>query len=196
MRPDGRSLAGLACRRSALASLAALLLLPACTRDQWQRFPSPDDAIAAVPWFSVMKRSIAIEPYRVAHPGPVPGTVPITGTEVVPPAIPANEATLNRLQNPVQTTAASLERGRDRYQIYCQVCHGAEGLGNGPVAPALANTVRNLTEPRMRARSDGWIYAVISNGFGALMPEYRSKLNREDRWHIVNYVRVLQGVAR
>jgi hypothetical protein len=63
------------------------------------------------------------------------------------------------------------------------------------VAPALANTVRNLTEPRMRARSDGWMYAVIANGFGALMPEYRSKIAPADRWHIVNYVRLLQGTA-
>jgi len=142
-----------------------------------------------------MKRSIAIEPYSIAHRGPVPGTVPITGTSTVLPAIPPNEAALNQLQNPEAHTAASLERGRDRFEIYCAVCHGSEGLGNGPVAPALANAVRNLTEPRMRARSDGWIYAVIGNGFGALMPEYGSKLALEDRWHIVNYVRVLQGVS-
>jgi hypothetical protein len=56
--------------------------------------------------------------------------------------------------------------------------------------------VRDLTEQRMRDQSDGWMYAVIVNGFGALMPEYGSKISVEDRWHIVNYVRVLQGAAR
>jgi mono/diheme cytochrome c family protein len=96
----------------------------------------------------------------------------------------------------VQRTAASIERGRDRYDIYCGLCHGVEGRGDGPVAPALANAVRDLTEQRMRDQSDGWMYAVIVNGFGALMPEYGSKISVEDRWHIVNYVRVLQGAAR
>ena len=60
----------------------------------------------------------------------------------------------------------------------------------------MANTVRNLLDDTQIQNGDGWMYAVIANGFGALMPEYRSKISVEDRWHIVNYVRVLQGVGR
>lgn len=171
-----------------------LVLATACTREQWHRFPSPDDVVAAVPWFAVMRRGIAIQPYKMPRQ-PVEGTVPITGTEVVPPAVPQNRAALNRLRNPVQRTAASIERGRDRYDIFCGLCHGEAGLGDGPVAPALANAVRDLTEQRVRDQRDGWMYGVITHGFGALMPEYGSKLTSEDRWHIVNYVRVLQGAA-
>ncbi len=183
-------------RRLVLAVLAVALLAGGCTQEQWHRFPSPDDLVAAIPWFSVMHRGIAIQPYKMPRQ-PVEGTVPVAGIEeVVPPAIPQNRSALDRLANPVQRTASSMERGRDRYDIYCTVCHGAEGLGDGPVAPALANAVRNLIEERQANNSDGWIYGTITNGFGALMPEYGSKLSPEDRWHIVNYVRLLQGAAQ
>ena len=178
-----------------LSALALALLVTGCTREQWHRFPSPDDLVAVIPWFAVMHTGIAIQPYKMPRQ-PAEGAVPVTGIEVVPPAIPQNEAALNRLRNPVQQTAASIERGRDRYEIYCSLCHGEGGAGDGPVAPALANAVRDLTDQRQVARSDGWIYATIKNGFGALMPEYGSKMSPEDRWHVVNYVRVLQGAAQ
>jgi mono/diheme cytochrome c family protein len=172
-----------------------LVLLAGCTREQWHRFPSPDDVVALVPWFAVMHTGIAIQPYKMPRQ-PVEGTVPVGGIEVVPPAVPQNRAALDRLDNPMPMTSESIERGRDRYDIYCTLCHGAEGNGDGPVAPALANAVRNLHDQRVLDSSDGWIYAVIVNGFGALMPEYGSKLSRDDRWHIVNYVRVLQGAQQ
>jgi mono/diheme cytochrome c family protein len=180
--------------------MAATLLLvgalaAACTREQWHRFPSPDDAIAAVPWFAVMHRGIAIQPYKMPRQ-PVPGTVPITGVEQVPAATPQNRAALDAMRNPMQRTSESLERGRDRYSIYCLPCHGPAGRGDGPIAPAMANAVRNLTEQRARDYSDGWIFGVMTNGFGALMPEQGSRIRAEDRWHIVNYVRMLQGTAQ
>ncbi len=150
--------------------------------------------VALVPWFAQMRNHVAIQPYKMPLM-PVEGTVPITGREMVPLATPANRALLDQIRNPVQRTGASLERGEDRYAIYCEVCHGANGSGNGPVAPALANTVRNLLEPTQVRNTDGWLYGVIKGGFG-LMPEYGSKLSIEDRWNIVNYVRVLQGVGQ
>jgi len=165
-----------------------------CTREQWHRFPSPDDVVAAVPWFAVMKKGPAIQPYKMPLMPPE-GAVPITGVEHVPIATPANRAVLDARANPVQRTAESLERGRDRYTVFCEVCHGETGEGNGPVAPALANAVRDLTDPAQLERSDGWIYSVITNSFG-LMPEYGSKLTSADRWNVVHYVRLLQGVAQ
>ncbi len=182
-------------RKNAAVALALAAILAGCTREQWHRFPSPDDLVAAVPWFAVMHTGLAIQPYKMPLQ-PVEGTVPISGAERVPPAVPQNQAALDALRNPVEMTAASLDRGRDRYGIYCAVCHGAEGLGDGPVAEKLANAVRNLNDQRVLDSSDGWIYGVIVNGYGALMPEYGSRLQPEDRWHIVNYVRALQGGAR
>ena len=177
-------------------SLAVLLVVPgACTREQWHRFPSPDDVVAAVPWFAVMHKGIAIQPYKMPLQ-PVEGTVPVGGTVVVPRPFPPNRARLDRLANPVQQTAESLNRGRDRYEIYCVVCHGVEGRGDGPVAEAMGGVVRDLTIARMRDLSNGWIYAVTTHGFGALMPEHGSKIRGDDRWHVVNYVRLLQGASQ
>jgi len=178
-----------------LLALLAVLVTGACTREQWHRSPSPDDVVALVPWFAVMHKGIAIQPYKMPLQ-PVEGTVPITGVEYVPAAVPQNKAALDGLVNPTVMTAESLERGRERYDIYCAVCHGAEGAGNGPVAPKLANAVRNLNDQRVLDSSDGWIYGVIVNGYGALMPGYGSRITTEDRWNIVNYVRTLQGGAR
>jgi mono/diheme cytochrome c family protein len=170
------------------------VLTTGCTREQWHRFPSPDDVVALVPWFAVMRTSPAIYPYKMPLQPPE-GAVPVGGVERVPVATPGTRAALDALSNPVQRTADALERGRERYDVYCTVCHGETGAGDGPVAQSLANAVRNLTEPTQRERSDGWIYSVVKNGFG-LMPEYGSKLTPEDRWNIVHYVRQLQGAAQ
>lgn len=182
-------------RKAALAALGAALALTGCTKEQWHRFPSPDDAVALVPWFATMYKGIAIQPYKMPLQ-PVEGTVPVSGTENIPAAVPQNQPLLDQLQNPVQRTAASLERGKARFEIYCQVCHGPKGLGDGPVAAKLANAVRNLTDQRVVDQTDGWIYGVITHGFGALMPAYGSRIAPEDRWHIINYVRTLQGNAQ
>ena len=183
-------------RKLTLVLFAGLLagLLAGCN-EATRRFPGPDDIVALVPWFSNMREHVAIRPYKMPLQ-PVAGTVPIHGLDIVAPPIPGSRAELDALINPVQRTAASIERGEDRYAIYCELCHGGEGRGDGPVAPAIANTVRNLLDEAQIQRSDGWIYSVIANGFGALMPEYGSKVTIEDRWHIVNYVRVLQGVGQ
>jgi mono/diheme cytochrome c family protein len=182
-------------RKTVVAAFGMVLAAGGCTREQWHRAPSPDDAVALVPWFATMHKGIAIQPYKMPLQ-PVEGTVPVTGTEHIPPAVPQNQADLDRIANPVQRTAASLERGKARFEIYCAVCHGPEGLGNGPVAAKLANAVRNLTDQRVLDQTDGWMYGVITNGFGALMPEYGSKIRPDDRWNIINYVRTLQGGAR
>lgn len=179
--------------RRSLAFVALVGVVVGCTRDQWHRFPSPDDLIAAVPWFSVMHRGLAVQPYKMPRM-PVEGTVPITGVELFPNPTPQSRAELGRLRNPMSRTAASLERGQDRYEIHCRVCHGDGGQGDGPVADKVIG-IRDLTIPTVRSATDGWLYAVATRGFG-LMPEYGSKLSPEDRWHIVNYVRVLQGAAQ
>jgi mono/diheme cytochrome c family protein len=175
--------------------LVVMATTAACTREQWHRFPSPDDAVALVPWFSVMHKGIAIKPYKMPLQ-PVEGTVPVGGVEVVPAAVPQNQAALDGLVNPAAMTAESLERGKERYDIYCAVCHAGDGGGDGPVAYALANAVRNLNDTRVLDATDGWIYGVIVNGYGALMPGYGARITTEDRWHIVNYVRSLQGANR
>jgi mono/diheme cytochrome c family protein len=163
--------------------------------DSWRRLPSPDDAVAAVPWFSTMHYGIAIQPYKTPTPRPpVAGTVPVTGAEVPVPVTPANLPAINAIRNPVDRTAESLEAGKTAYEVYCYPCHGEKGGGDGPVNAKLLVTPSLLTD-QARQYTDGYLYAIVRHGRG-IMPAYGDRIPPERRWDIVNYVRVLQGVAR
>ncbi|HEX9727382.1 MAG TPA: cytochrome c [Gemmatimonadales bacterium] len=168
------------------------VLAAGCTADQWQRFPSPDDAIALVPWFSTMHTGIAVQPYQWPNPRPpVEGTIPVGGNEPPTLVVPANQRIIDALANPVERTAASIERGQDRYDIYCLPCHGVQGAGDGPVNVKLLVTPSLLTD-RATNFTDGYLYAILRHGRG-IMPAYGDRIRGEDRWHVVNYVRTLQG---
>lgn len=186
-------------RRKTFFAAVTVLAAAGCSRDQWQRLPGPDDAVRLVPIFATMYRGLAVQPYKWTTPRlPVAGTVPVSGNEA--PTIitnrPEDLARINAQRNPVQVTALSLERGRQRYDIYCLPCHGAAGDGQGPV-PTGTNIpwVPSLLTPIARGHTDGMLYAIIRHGRG-LMPAYGDRLRGEDRWHVVNYVRQLQGAAR
>jgi mono/diheme cytochrome c family protein len=92
---------------------------------------------------------------------------------------------------PFPITAQILERGRQRYDIYCSPCHDRIGTGLGMVVR------RGLRQPpsyhidRLRAAPVGYFYDVISNGFGA-MSDYAAQIEPADRWAVVAYIRVLQ----
>jgi mono/diheme cytochrome c family protein len=94
-------------------------------------------------------------------------------------------------ENPVALTRELLLRGRQRYTIYCSVCHGADGSGHGIVVE------RGFTPPpaysldRLRQSPDGYFFEVITHGKGAMYP-YASRVTPADRWAIVSYIRVLQ----
>ncbi len=82
--------------------------------------------------------------------------------------------------------------GRKYYDIYCTVCHGADGAGAGPVAEQMAVKPRNLVSPEALAYTDGRIYYAITAGRG-VMGSYASQIpDVKTRWAIVNYVRSLQ----
>ncbi len=170
-----------------------LVLLTACSRDSWQRSPGPEDAIGLVPWFAQMKKGPAIHPFKMMRE-PVEGTVPIDGVEPPLQVIPDNFAAIDRLQNPAQRTSESLETGRKYYDIFCLPCHGETGAGNGPVNARLF-IAPNLLLDRAQNLSDGMIYSIIRHGRGA-MRSYAEGIHGIDRWHVVNYVRQLQGAAQ
>jgi mono/diheme cytochrome c family protein len=87
--------------------------------------------------------------------------------------------------------AKFIERGRDRYQIYCAPCHGAVGDGNGITKRyGMGATPTYHDEPR-RKLADGEIFNIISNGKNTMLP-YGDKLAPDDRWAVVAYVRALQ----
>lgn len=92
---------------------------------------------------------------------------------------------------PVPVTRAFLDRGRERFDIFCSPCHGRLGDGNGAVARRGFRAPANLQETRLRQVPPGYIYQVIKNGYGA-MPDHGDQIPVDDRWAIVAYVRALQ----
>ena len=84
-----------------------------------------------------------------------------------------------------------LNRGEDRYNIYCAPCHDRTGHGRGMVVQRGYRQPPSLHEERLRAREAGHYFDVMTNGFGA-MPDYRTVIAPRDRWAIVAYIRALQ----
>lgn len=96
------------------------------------------------------------------------------------------------VSNPIELTADVLNRGQERYTIYCSVCHSGVGNGKGivtqydyPVIPA------NLHDQRIREQADGEMYNTIVYGLRS-MPAYGYQIDTEDVWSIIHYVRALQ----
>jgi mono/diheme cytochrome c family protein len=92
---------------------------------------------------------------------------------------------------PFPVTAEVLDRGQQRYEIFCSVCHGASGDGNGMVVRRGFQRPPSFHTDRLRQAPVGHFFEVISNGSGA-MYDYRSRVAAEDRWAIAAYIRVLQ----
>jgi hypothetical protein len=92
---------------------------------------------------------------------------------------------------PLPVNLALLERGEERYKIFCSPCHGLKGDGNGMV------DMRGMKRPpsyhidRLRQAPNGYFFDVVTNGFGA-MYGYSAQIPPRDRWAIIAYVRALQ----
>jgi mono/diheme cytochrome c family protein len=93
---------------------------------------------------------------------------------------------------PFPVTKEVLERGRERYDIFCAPCHSRVGDGNGFVpSRGFARKPPSYHIPRLQKAPLGYFYDVITNGFG-IMPDYASQIPPQDRWDIVAYIRALQ----
>jgi mono/diheme cytochrome c family protein len=92
---------------------------------------------------------------------------------------------------PFTMTRADLDRGQERYNIYCAPCHDRRGEGNGMVVQRGYRQAASYHTDRLRVAAPGYFFDVISNGF-ATMPDYRAQISVEDRWRIVAYIRALQ----
>lgn len=100
------------------------------------------------------------------------------------------DSSVKLLANPIAVTKESLQRGQERFNIYCSPCHGYFGEGDGrmrdqfPKPPSLHNQ-------KVVNWKDGNIFHVITNGQN-VMPSYAEQIPANDRWAIINYIRVLQ----
>lgn len=92
---------------------------------------------------------------------------------------------------PLPVTAELLERGQQRYNIFCTPCHGIQGDGMGMVAVRGMKHPPSYHQDRLRNEPAGYLYDVVTNGFGA-MYGYSSQIPPRDRWAIIAYMRALQ----
>jgi len=123
---------------------------------------------------------------------PVPGTVPIGGLKEDAAFFTGKGADGQFVATiPVAADEAHLERGRQRYVIYCQPCHDARGDGKGILFQRGSVPTATFHQEKILKYPDGQIFDVITNGVG-LMPAYRWPIPPADRWAIVAYVRGLQ----
>jgi mono/diheme cytochrome c family protein len=123
---------------------------------------------------------------------PVPGTVPIGGLKEDAAFFTGRGPDGQLVATiPVTVDAALLERGRQRYGIYCQPCHDARGDGKGILFQRGNVPTASFHLDRLVKAPDGWIFDVMTNGL-ALMPSYRWPIPPADRWAIVAYIRELE----
>jgi mono/diheme cytochrome c family protein len=94
---------------------------------------------------------------------------------------------------PFPITKEVLERGQERYQIFCSSCHGLTGYGDGMVARRGFNkpAPASFHQDKLRQAPVGHFFDVVTNGWGA-MPSHASQIPIEDRWKIIAYIRALQ----
>lgn len=92
---------------------------------------------------------------------------------------------------PVPLTMDLLNRGQERFKIFCSPCHGLQGDGNGMVVMRGMKRPPTYHQPRLREVTNGYLFDVITNGFG-VMQGYSAQVPPRDRWAIVAYVRALQ----
>jgi len=95
------------------------------------------------------------------------------------------------LQIPVTIDRALLERGRQRFNIYCSPCHGRAATGDGMIVRRGFRKPPSLHIDRLREAPSGHFFDVMTHGFGA-MPRYGAHIVPQDRWAIVAYIRALQ----
>lgn len=121
-----------------------------------------------------------------------PNEIPVEQDETPPAEI--DERQLPQIPDALtkgQQLQQTLQRGRERYQIWCLPCHGQLGNGNGEVARRGYYYPASFHTPKLRTKPIGYFYEIIRLG-KKNMPAYQAMIAPEDRWSIAAYVRALQ----
>lgn len=170
--------------------LACVCALSACERSAQNMYDQPrDEAYSANPLFADGASS------RVAPAGTLPrsaGTLAGTssgrrGADEVTVQMQADAARAM----PYPISDQLLQRGRERYSIYCLPCHSPVGDGDGRVARLGFPAPPSYHTDRLRSASDRHFYEVIKHGYG-VMPSYADRLEPADRWAVIAFIRTLQ----
>ncbi len=137
--------------------------------------------VIKIPFPTDMARQISVGYDEGPRLLPADGAVPVQGLSMIAEEFPVN---------PVPADAVSLQRGEILYSVHCQLCHGPQGHGDGPLAKYFPRTPRNLAGPQITAEFDGSVYLTITQGFGQ-MPSLSENLTPRERWDVINYIRTL-----
>lgn len=164
-----------------LIMTGALLLASGCRRDMQDQ-----------PKYKPLRESRFFADGRASRPIP-PGTVARDEMDVDDPFHSGSLPDGGFLQTiPAPITVPFLHRGQDRYSIFCSPCHSRTGNGDGMVHRRGFWIPPSLHNARLRSVPPGYLFQVISNGYGA-MPGYKEQIvELRDRWAIVAYIRALQ----
>ena len=92
---------------------------------------------------------------------------------------------------PIEVTQAVMARGRERFTINCQVCHGGTGSGNGVTSKYGLSGIANYHDDKYLKMADGEIFNTITNGHNTMLG-YGANITVGDRWSIITYIRALQ----
>jgi mono/diheme cytochrome c family protein len=143
------------------------------------------------PRFTALQQNTFYADQRSARPL-IEGTVArgqLRDNDVFYTGMTAPNAPVERI--PLAVTRETIERGRNRFNVYCTPCHGHSGEGNGMIVQRGYKAPPSLHDPRLRAAAAGYFYDVMTRGFGQ-MPDYTAQIAPADRWAVVAYIRALQ----
>jgi mono/diheme cytochrome c family protein len=166
------------------AAFLALILLAGCAQTGQMVYMPRYDTYESAPelfgdWSSARPLPEGVVPYT-GDDGPSPNDPALTGLNDVGGPVSAL---------PVEVTHDLVARGQERYDIFCAVCHGATGEGNGnAVTIGRFPAPPNLLDSQL---SDGEMFDVIKNGRGLMFP-YGYRVKAPDRWAVIAYIRAMQ----
>lgn len=146
--------------------------------------------MADQPSYRPFQPSAFFEDGRSARPL-VPGTIPRGYLRTDAPLYTGKSGGEFVETFPFPITRAVLERGQERYNIFCAPCHDRVGSGQGMIVQRGFPRPTSYHTPRLREAPVGYFFDVITNGFGK-MYDYASRIPPRDRWAIVAYIRALQ----
>jgi mono/diheme cytochrome c family protein len=166
-------------RRAWIAVVLAAACMPGCRQDMHNQ--PKVKAQAESLFFPDRRGGRPLVEGTVARTAPLEATLYMTGKE--------NGQFVR--QAPMPLTAATLARGRERFDVFCSPCHGRVGTGQGMIVQRGYKQPASFHIDRLRGEADGYFFNAITNGFG-VMPNYAQQVPVADRWAITQYIRALQ----
>ncbi len=139
--------------------------------------------VMAMAWTRDMVAELLVVPPQERPMLPPAGVLSVGGEPILD-RITAEE----QMTNPLASSPQVLEQGKWLYEVYCDVCHGPEGRGDGPVGTLYPNSLPLLDSPYIQRYADGYMYSILREG-GYRMPGYADALSRTERWMLVHYLR-------